>query len=237
MNQVESSSLGINDYLASGVTWAKECAFTVKDNVFFIARYFFSESAVGSLMPSNSKLADRIVAQIPVPSSTPRRYLEVGPGTGPVTERLVSLLGPNDVLDLVEYDVAFCESLKEKYLGDRRVTVIHASILEWDSDQKYDAIISTVPFNLFTPAQVQQCFNKYLKMMKEKASLSYIEVAFLRTFNKVRLNVYDFFWGTSHAAAFEDILGVKENFFSKYGVNKELVWTPPQSSYVFHCKV
>jgi phospholipid N-methyltransferase len=235
MTQVESSSFGINDYLASGVTWAKECVFTVKDNLFFIARYFFSESAVGSIMPSCGKLADRIVAQIPAPSTTPRRYLEVGPGTGPITEKLVSLLGPNDVLDLVEYDAAFCESLKEKYFRDRRVTVIHASILEWDTDQKYDAIISTVPFNLFTPAQVEQCFNKYLKMMKEKASLSYIEIAFLTTFNKVRLNVYDFFWGTSHAEEFVNTLNVKERFFSAYGVDKELVWTPP-SNYVFHCK-
>ena len=55
---------------------------------------------VGTVCPSSPMLS-RALAEVVDAAPQPRRILEVGPGTGPVTREILRKLGPRDVLDII----------------------------------------------------------------------------------------------------------------------------------------
>ena len=74
-------------------------------------RLFFQEfrrnfHSTGSIAPSSRWLAGALSRYVAA-GTGPQKILEVGPGTGAVTQRLVRVLGFQDHLDLVELNEAF----------------------------------------------------------------------------------------------------------------------------------
>jgi phospholipid N-methyltransferase len=111
-----------------------------------------------------------------------RRFLEVGPGTGVVTELLVEKLGKNDTLDIVEIEDGFYELIREKFRGDSRVHVYHQDIVKFsphDSEGKplkYDAIVTGVPLNgLPTVDLLAAILGAYERLAKVGAPISEVE--------------------------------------------------------------
>ena len=89
--------------------------------------------------------------------------LEIGPGTGPVTNAILQVLDERDRFDLVEINEMFAEHLRKRFLEDpawTKATVpwnLHVGdLLELDLEPGYDAIISGVPVNNFSPDVVRQ---------------------------------------------------------------------------------
>ena len=83
-------------------------------------RLFFQEfrrnfHTTGAILPSGRRLARALGRFVAEPNGQPRRILEVGPGTAAVTQRLVSVLGPHDRLDLVELNASFVECLRRRF--------------------------------------------------------------------------------------------------------------------------
>jgi 16S rRNA (adenine1518-N6/adenine1519-N6)-dimethyltransferase len=81
--------------------------------------------------------------------------LEIGPGRGALTERLVQKAGR---LVLVEYDHALAAELKERYQGDPRVTVIDGDVLALDLagilggiQESGWKVVANLPYNISTP--------------------------------------------------------------------------------------
>ena len=66
----------------------------------FLSIAFRNMKTVGTICPSSPMLA-RSLAAAAIESTSPKRILEVGPGTGPVTKEILKCLGPDDVLDIV----------------------------------------------------------------------------------------------------------------------------------------
>ena len=71
------------------------------------------------------------------PATSPRRILEIGPGTGAVTRRIVAALGSNDQLDLVELNGNFVRTLNHRFATEPafqamapRSRVLHCSLEE-----------------------------------------------------------------------------------------------------------
>ena len=54
--------------------------------------------------------------------------LEVGPGTGSVTQYIVEAMGPNDRLDLVEINSSFVGHLRERFERDPDFSVRAAQV-------------------------------------------------------------------------------------------------------------
>ena len=73
--------------------------------------------ATGAVAPSSRFLA-RAIAKPFEQREGPARVLEVGPGTGAVTRRIVQLLKADDRLDLVELNGKFVEILERKFRDD-----------------------------------------------------------------------------------------------------------------------
>jgi phosphatidylethanolamine/phosphatidyl-N-methylethanolamine N-methyltransferase len=83
------------------------------DEVRFIGSWIKKPLAVGAVTPSSKPLA-RAMAQYVDPNSD-GPVIELGPGTGPITEALVEHGVKPSRLVLVEFNPAFCQLLRERF--------------------------------------------------------------------------------------------------------------------------
>jgi phosphatidylethanolamine/phosphatidyl-N-methylethanolamine N-methyltransferase len=83
------------------------------DEVRFIGSWIKKPLAVGAVTPS-SKLLARTMAQYVDPEGT-GPVIELGPGTGPITEALIEHGVAPSRLVLVEFNPAFCQLLRERF--------------------------------------------------------------------------------------------------------------------------
>ena len=100
------------------------------DEARFIRSWFDSPLTAGAVSPSGRFLA-RAMARCVDPRSD-GLIVELGPGTGPVTEALVARGVPLDRLVLVEYDPSFCKLLERRFPG--------AHILQGDAYRLQDTL-------------------------------------------------------------------------------------------------
>jgi phosphatidylethanolamine/phosphatidyl-N-methylethanolamine N-methyltransferase len=83
------------------------------DEVRFIRSWLEKPLAIGAVTPSGRALARTMAAYID--PGVPGPIIELGPGTGPVTEALVSQGIDPARLVLVEFDPTFCRLLRARY--------------------------------------------------------------------------------------------------------------------------
>ena len=140
----------------------------------------------GSVMPSSRALARALTRPMRACPS-PRRVLEVGPGTGAVTREIVRTLRPGDRLDIVEINASFVEVVRRRFeeeLDFRRKTlqtrVIHSAIQDVEGRAVYDVMISGIPLNNFAVPLVEEIFASYRRLLKPQGALSYFEYVAIR---------------------------------------------------------
>ncbi|HLH88127.1 MAG TPA: methyltransferase [Xanthobacteraceae bacterium] len=85
----------------------------IDDEVQFIRSWFEKPLSTGAVMPSGRFLA-RAMARL-VDTEVPGPVVELGPGTGPVTEALVEQGVDPARLVLVEFNPVFCRMLRSRY--------------------------------------------------------------------------------------------------------------------------
>ncbi|MBV9260126.1 MAG: methyltransferase [Pseudolabrys sp.] len=83
------------------------------DDVRFIRTWLEKPLATGAVMPSSRALARTMARYVDPASKGP--VIELGPGTGPVTEALVERGIDPSRLFLVEFDPMFCRLLRSRY--------------------------------------------------------------------------------------------------------------------------
>ena len=83
------------------------------DEVHFIRSWIEKPLATGAVMPSGRVLARTMARYVEPQSSGP--VIELGPGTGPVTEALVAHGIDPARLILVEFNPVFCRLLRSRY--------------------------------------------------------------------------------------------------------------------------
>lgn len=118
----------------------------VDDEVRFIASWLQNPLKVGAVSPSGRALAGAIAAE--VDPAVPGPVVELGPGTGPVTEALVARGVAPERLVLVEYDPEFCTLLRRRFPG---ATVVQgdayalAGTLKGVVREPLSAVVSCLP--------------------------------------------------------------------------------------------
>ncbi len=163
----------------------------LKDYWEFLGQYRERFETTGAVAPSSRFLAKAMT--IPMSQRDDViRVLEVGPGTGAVTKRVVQLLKPNDVFDLVELNETFAELLQQRFEKDakyravaERSTVHVCPIQEFKADQPYDIIISGLPLNNFPSELVRQIFQRFFELLAPGGTLSYFEYMYIRPLRKL----------------------------------------------------
>lgn len=194
----------------------------IKKILSFIWEYIKHPMTVGAILPSSKALAKEMVREIPKDiAALPRLILEVGPGTGEFSNRIIKRMNPQDTLHLVEFDANFAEQLKERYQDIPNVKVIHGDILQHD-EKGYDHIVSGLPLNGLPAAMTDKVFAKFLSYSKKETKISYFEYAFVK-------KMMVFFANKEEKSRLNHIQASKDAFYAQYGTNKTQVFfnVPP----------
>jgi phosphatidylethanolamine/phosphatidyl-N-methylethanolamine N-methyltransferase len=112
----------------------KQPKLRLDDEVRFIASWIQHPLKVGAVSPSGRALAKAVAAEIDPSITGP--IVELGPGTGPVTEALVARGIAPERLVLVEYDPEFCTLLRRRFPG--------ATVVEGDAYALADTLAGIV---------------------------------------------------------------------------------------------
>jgi phosphatidylethanolamine/phosphatidyl-N-methylethanolamine N-methyltransferase len=88
-------------------------SFRIDDEFRFLRSWIEKPLSIGAVTPSSRMLARKMAAY--VDPSIPGPVIELGPGTGPVTEALVARGIDPARLVLVEFDPTFCRLLRDRY--------------------------------------------------------------------------------------------------------------------------
>jgi phospholipid N-methyltransferase len=122
-----------------------------------------------------------------IPSSTSKRVLEVGCGTGAFTKEILKTLTDGDSFHIVELNSDFCTFVDLKLLEPFRnqnpnitVEVHNAPIEEANLVGVFDAIICGLPFNNFPVDLVEHLFDVMLSYLKPQCELAYFEYLGMR---------------------------------------------------------
>ena len=149
----------------------------------------------GAIAPSSRFLARAQAAPLAglkARTDRPVRVLEVGPGTGAVTSRIVKLLEPGDTFDLVEINQSFADLLQRRFADDPAFSSLAGSarvhavpLQEFSSDAPYDVVVSGLPMNNFSSELVEELFEAYFRLLGPEGTLSYFEYMYMRPLRKL----------------------------------------------------
>jgi phospholipid N-methyltransferase len=143
---------------------------------------------VGAVCPSSPALC-RALADGVSRAPSPKRVLEAGPGTGPVTKIILDSLRKGDRFDLVELSPDFCAALQQKILDPWKsehpgiaVHLHNADVQEAPlPNGAFDFIVCGLPFNNFPSALVRQIMDRFMELLKPSGELAYFCYAGMRT--------------------------------------------------------
>lgn len=116
------------------------------DEVHFLRSWIEKPLATGAVMPSGKPLARMMASYVDPNGKGP--VIELGPGTGPVTQALVDRGVDPSRLVLVEFNPQFCRMLRTRYPA---ATVVQGDayrlkhLLESTVREPADAIVSGLP--------------------------------------------------------------------------------------------
>lgn len=157
----------------------------ISDNFIFVRELPKSFSQIGAMLPSSPSLARHMVRSIKE-NTGPRKILEVGPGTGPFTRQILKLMGPDDSFVICEINPRFIERLQKTlafnpdYLLNReRVRFFEGPVQQLPETagypDKYDVIVSSLPFINFAPDTVDEILQLFKTMVSDGGSLTFCQ--------------------------------------------------------------
>jgi phospholipid N-methyltransferase len=207
-----------------------------RECVTFFREFRRHSRTTGAILPSSRFLARALVYQLrqPRPSA---RILEVGPGTGSVTRAIARHMLPDDRLDAVEINERFVAHLERSVGRDRvfahcrdQVQVIHSSVEDLIGDSVYDYIVSGLPLNNFTVAQVRDVFASFGRLLKPGGVVTFYEYQFVRLLKSP-------FVGRSERRRLARIGRVMRRFVRDFQVRRERVFINVPPATVRHLRL
>ena len=154
------------------------------DYLVFVRELPKSFSEIGAMLPSSPALAKVMVDPVTVVPG-PRRILEVGPGTGPFTREILGLMRDGDTFVICEINPRFMARLKNSLCNDpnflrhaERVIFFEGPVQALKAEkqnEKFDVIVSSLPFVNFTPDVVDGIFMQFSRMLKENGVVTFLQ--------------------------------------------------------------
>lgn len=150
---------------ARGVVRAR----TLADPLLFLRGWSRDPVAVGGPFASSCWTARRL-AQATLGAAIPGGgpVLELGPGTGPVTEALIETGCPVDQIVVVERDAELCRSLERRFSGLR---VLHGNALEIGEIlagariPSVRVVLSGLPMRVVPAQAAARCYSQAFQLM------------------------------------------------------------------------
>jgi phospholipid N-methyltransferase len=117
----------------------------------FLLESLRSPFAVGAVCPTSQRLAEALVRAAPV--SDARCIVELGAGTGAVTERIVQRQHANSTVVAIERNAAFASTLRQRFpsvhVRQECVTRLECTAAAQGFDNA-DIVVSALPWTLFS---------------------------------------------------------------------------------------
>ena len=208
----------------------------LSDYRLFLREFGRTFHTTGAVLPSGGALSRALASRVELRNG-PRRILEIGPGTGAVTDQIVARLGPEDHLDLVEVNERFVGVLQERLQSDRswravsqRVHVMQMSIEQLDEGQTYDVLVSGLPLNNFSCEFLQRLVDCFHRLAKPQAALSFFEYVAIRKAKSLICRVD----GRRRLAGIEQIL---RSQFDAWEVDRQCVLANVPPAWVHHLQL
>ena len=203
----------------------------VKEIFAFVKEFIKSPATVGAILPSSKWLAKEIVSSIPKDRKAGKRIiLEIGPGTGIFTEKILKRMNPEDELHLVELDHSFSKQLAHRYkklIAAGKVKIYNCSILDPNVSTRYDYIISGLPLNAFEREEVDQILEKFSSISKTGGKLSYFDYPIAKELACI-------FTGHENRQRLEHIQKAKDDFYRLHADHEENVYFNIPPARVLH---
>lgn len=153
----------------------------IRDTLVFAKESLFDFVNVGTILPTSKYLAHE-VTHLLGRERKPHDILEVGPGTGPITEEILARMRDGDTLTLYEINDGFVKLLERKlnevpdYARLReRVRIVPRPAQRVGPDERYDYIVMGIPINNLEPGTVAEIMYKMLGALKPGGTFCYYE--------------------------------------------------------------
>lgn len=114
----------------------------------FLKEFLNKNNQVGAIAPSSKYLTKKMMGDLSL--SEANVVVELGPGTGVFTKKLLELIGPKTKLLVIEINTSFYNNLKQQF-SDPRLTLVNGSATDLSLYLKQlrlsqaDIIISSLP--------------------------------------------------------------------------------------------
>jgi len=121
---------------------------SIAERVEFLGQYLRNPCSIGSLTPSSNDLTDAMLQDLDLKNA--RLIVELGPGTGPVTRKILERMGKQTSLVCFEINQDICARLQDDLI-DSRALIVNKSALEMPACLrmwaygKADYVISGLP--------------------------------------------------------------------------------------------
>lgn len=208
--------------------------FNVSDVFTFAKGYIKHPLNVGSPFPCSSsvgyELATHLIRYMKENTNKPLRILEVGAGTGSITQVLVRILRPIDHLDVIEISSDYCVSLQKKFGAHSTVSIHCISFIDWNPGYEYDFIISTLPLNSFDHELLNATIHRFKQLIKQGGVLSYVAIAGIAHANKYLL------WGKAKKEHTDNMQTLKQ-FRDQYQIRAATVLASCPPIRVYHLRI
>lgn len=162
----------------------------------FFIEFLKHPGEVAAIFPTSSHLADAMVElgiNIARKKQKVLKVLEVGGGTGAVTERLIQALNPQDELTIIEANKIFfaklqenIEKFREKYPKTfPRVMALQGYFPDTIgmTSSGFDLVIASVPFNAFPRDKAVTMFKSLYELVGEGGAFVYQDYTWMRNAN------------------------------------------------------
>ncbi len=113
----------------------------------------------------------------------PLSVLELGPGTGTFTERILPKIGGGDRFDGVELNSYFYKILRRRFQYNERLQMHHMDFLSFQPEHKYDFVISSLPYEGIPARVTRKMWEHKLSLCKPGAYIIYYKYV---NFNQFR---------------------------------------------------
>ena len=155
----------------------------------FLTQFLRNYETTGSVIPSGRALGGALCRHVGG-ARGPQKILEAGPGTGAVTGCIIDRMRQDDELWMVELNPTFAAHLRSAF-NDRpafreaasRCHLIEGSVAQLgplSKDGQFDLIISGLPLNNFSSADVKDILQAYATLLKPGGILSFFQYILIR---------------------------------------------------------
>ena len=153
---------------------------SIREARIFARRARIDFAQAGAVLPSSRFLARALCRGIDAIPAGERRILEVGGGTGAITREILARLQKGDRLVVYEIDSHLAAYLVQSPLvraaGDR-IEVRCEDIRALSPDERYDAVIMSLPLHNFEPDVIREIWKTLFFVSAPGGSISFFRYA------------------------------------------------------------